>query len=119
MKRTGFVSIALLAVACLCGCGGITADFVQTKSFTQGSRSPDQIEIFLLGDAPDRPHEIVGTISTYWYWQGLDASRQEVVRALRVEASRWGLDGVRDIRFAGAGTIGEGLAAGTGFVYED
>ena len=116
MTRTGFVAVTALAVSCLCGCQGISAEFVETKGYKKSFRSPAEIEIFMLDSPPDRPHDIVGSISTDWTWKGTVASRREVVRAIQLEASSRGLDGVRDIRFAGVGTVGEGLASGTGFV---
>ncbi len=119
MTRTGFRVVTALTVGCLCGCGSspISSEFVATKGFQKNSRSPAEIEIFMLGNPPDRPHDIVGSISTDWTWKGLVASRQKVVQALRAEASSRGLDGVRDIHFVPPGVVGEGLASGTGFVW--
>lgn len=117
MTRTGFVVVTALTVGCLCGCQGISAEFVQTKGFNKSLRSPAEIEIFMLESPPNRPHDIVGSISTDWTWKGTVASRREVIRAIQLEASSQGLDGVRDLRFAGVGTVGEGLASGTGFVW--
>jgi hypothetical protein len=114
------IAIALCLAALTSGCGSSTMEgkFVEMKPYShQQRRSAADIELYMEGEKPPRPVQIVGTVSTDWLWKGLSADQSTVFRIMRQTAAEHGLDGVMNIDCVPVGYEGEGLCSGAGFIY--
>lgn len=114
--RTGALSTVLLAM--LAGCG-IKADFSPTIEYPQSSRSPEEIELYMEGEAPINDVELVGKVTTDGGKDTQEANRADVLAAMKKKAAEAGLDGIRDVKCVPVGQPGQGLCSGQGFVYKE
>ncbi len=108
--RYRILFLALLATGCSPG-----VRFQPTQEYQRSNRAPDQIRIYMVGRRVPKRTTDVGTIETHCTY--CTAQTGTSIRLLQEEASRLGLDGVRDVECAGPGTVHEGMCHGIGFVF--
>ena len=118
-NRWFVLTVVLFVSSVLFACGGVKGKFTSTGiSYKQSGKQLHEILLLFPGDRPSRPYTGVGRVTTDWFWKGATAHTSEVFEALKKAAAQSGLDGVMDIRCASAGTMGEGLCSGNGFVFK-
>ncbi|HEX2888354.1 hypothetical protein [Vineibacter terrae] len=117
LKRSAVSACTIvLGAGLLAACTGlvaITTSFTPTTAYTRSARAPGDILLVHLGNEPNQPFQRVGQLqATRTEWQ----NNEDLVNAVRREASRSGLDGVVEFR-CGLSAMYAYECNGTGFVF--
>jgi hypothetical protein len=117
----GALVTLLIGPLALTACASTASFHATNPDYKRSQRPPAEIRLYTEGRIPPKKSIDVGVIVSLCRGIGCDMGQKvdEVLEAMREEASRRGLDGVRAIHCAPPGTVGAGTCQGFGIVFGD